>query len=136
MATINELATLATPSGSENVVIQNNIGNYKMAYKPTLTKREELTAQSDINSAIGAALNSLRGTYGDCLGYHIQYVAPIPDWPNGILLSVDTAPNGPYIVWYGIAYSQRYGVYAFSRYDTVGGSVGTLRVSQLGTGLA
>lgn len=136
MATINELTTLSNPTGSENVVIQNDTGNFKMSYKPVLSKRTELTAQATINDAISTALNDLRTTYGDLLGYHMEYMATIPDWPNGIILSVDTIKNATYIGWYGIAFSQRFGVFAFSRFDTIGGATGTLRVSELGTGLA
>lgn len=136
MATINSLSALNIPTGSENVVIQNDDNNYRMQYKPVLTKRTELTAQASINAAISAALDDLRATYGDLLGYHMEYMATIPDWSNGIILSVDTIQNVQYIGWYGIAFSQRYGVFAFTRFDIVGGSVGTLRVSELGSGLA
>lgn len=136
MATINSLSALNIPTGSENVVIENNDNNYKMAYKPVLALRMELPAQASINDAINAALNQLRERYGDLDGYHMIFQASIPDWSNGIIVTVDTLRAVQYLGWYGIAFSQRYGVYAFSRFDTIGGSAGTLRVSELGSGLA
>lgn len=136
MATINSLSALNIPTGSENVVIENNENNFKMPYKPVLSVRMELPAQASINNAINAALDALRERYGDLDGYHMIFQASIPDWSNGIIVTVDTVRAVQYLGWYGIAISQRYGVYAFSRFDTVGGTVGTLRVSELGAGLA
>lgn len=136
MATINSLTNLAIPTGNENVVVQNNENNYKMAYKPNLIMRETLAAQASITEGIGTMLNNIRARYGDAVGYHIQYQASIPDWPNGIFGIIDTVQGGTYIIWFGIVLTQKYGVVAFTRYDTIGGAAGTLRTSELGSNLA
>ena len=136
MATINSLTNLAIPTGDENVVVQNNENNYKMAYKPNLVMRETLETQSSMAAAITTMLNNIRTRYGDAVGYHIQYQASIPNWPNGIFGTIDTVQGGSYIIWYGIVLSQTYGVVAFTRYDTIGGATGTLRTSELGSNLA
>lgn len=136
MATINSLTNLALPTGNENVVVQNNDNNYKMAYKPTLTFREDLTSQASIADATGTMLDDIRARFGDIAGYHIQYSASIPNWTNGIFATIDSVQAGTYVIWYGTVLSQTYGVIAFTRYDTIGGAAGTLRTSDLGANLA
>lgn len=135
MATIKTLTNLATPTGAEDVVVQNETGNFKMRYRPIITSTGSFTA-STINEAITNGLDTVRNTYGDLEDYHVQAEYAISGWPNGIMLAYDVVKFGTYVANWGIAYTQAQGVYAFQRFDTIGGAAGTLRVSELGTGLA
>lgn len=134
MATINELTELSVPTGSENVVVQNDNGNYRMEYKPNGTWTGDLSA-STAAEAITAAINAIRTKYGDIEKYHVMVYGSIPNWPNGIVVSMDRLKAGNYIINFGTMYSQQAGVVGFCRWDTINGAEGTLRVSALGNNL-
>lgn len=136
MATINSLSTLSTLTGHENVVIQNGDGNFKMAYKPILIHTKGLPEETTAAAAIDAALNDIRATYGDLEGYHVDAYIAMPNWPNGLLLQAEFMKAGTYIAIFGTMYSQRLGVFGFSRWDTIGGAAGSAKTSQLGNALA
>lgn len=138
MATINSLTTLNIPTGSENVVIQNNDNNYKMAYKPILSVAIDFSGQTitTMPAAIDATLDEIRTRFGDIYGYHIQAYVSIPNWSNGITITIDNLKAGNYVNSFGTAYSQSHGVHAFNRWDTILGAAGTLRTSELGSNLA
>lgn len=138
MATINELTGLSVPTGSENVVIQNGNGNYKMSFKPVLSWAGDtgVAAGANVPTVVGALLDKIRLAYGDLEGYHVNAYGNVPNWVNGITASIDVVKAGNYVEWFGVMFSQGGGVYAFSRWDTIGGASGTVRVSELGNSLA
>lgn len=138
MATINSLSALNIPTGSENVVVENDNNNYKMSYKPVITFSTDLTGTTynTMAEAIGAVLDAIRARYGDLIDYEVQAYASLTDWLNGLTIQASSIKAGTYVIWSGTAYSQTHGVYAFTRWDTIGGASYTVRVSELGTNLA
>lgn len=138
MATINSLRPLNIPTGSENVVIENDDNNYRMAYKPVITYSIDLTGTTynTMAEAIGALLDAIRARYGDLIDYDVQAYASITDWLNGLTIKASSIKAGTYVIWSGTAYSQTHGVYAFARWDTIGGAAYAVRVSELGANLA
>ena len=136
MATIKTLTNLANPTGTEDVVVQNENGNFKMMYKPTLKWSGNLGSLSTSAEVINAALDAVRSAYGDLEDYSVQIYGAVANWSNGVQIFANSVKSGTYIVWYGIMFSQAGGIVAFSRWDTIGGAAGTVRTSSLGNNLA
>lgn len=133
MATINSLNLLDTPTDNDNLVIENENGNFKTPYRQIEVFNYDtgIPAGYTVKQAIETLLAYYKTEKGGSDAYGCGLVCAM--WAgvsNGIQVFVNVGLQGTYKIYFGYAITQADGIHVFTRFDTAG-TEGTLRTAEI-----